>query len=160
MLSARGPPLLPPCRAFSAAALVTGVVAQYLELFPEASPAQVKAALLAQATPNAIMGAGNQSVSTSLLYTTFAEPVSTVGPLAPAPAPAGTQAGQEEGSSGLGASAIVGLALGILAGERGGAGSQFTFVVRFKLHASIGERAAQQTGGEQADRKHAQQLHA
>lgn len=60
--------------AFGAAPLVAGVAAQYLQLHPTATSAQVKAALLAMSTQHVVTG--SSIGPTNLLFTNLTEPQS------------------------------------------------------------------------------------
>ncbi|GAB4822994.1 hypothetical protein N2152v2_010040 [Parachlorella kessleri] len=109
-------------RAFGAAAVVAGVAAQYLELHPHASPAEVKSALLALATPQLLAGVGPASPNL-LLFTNLSRDESA------GQGPGGSGSGEGSGGSsggggsggGLGPGAIAGIVVGAVAGLLAGA---------------------------------------
>ena len=91
-------PALPACRDMGAAAIAAGVAAQYLQLRPDATPSEVRRALVGMATPHTVTGVGSASTA-SLLFTNLSEALD-----ATAAAPRG-------GSSGLSTGAAVGIAI-------------------------------------------------
>lgn len=93
---------LPGCRAYGAAAIMAGVAAQYLQLHPQAGPDEVKAALLAMATPDAITNPGVNASTAALTFTELQ-------------APDGSDASSSDEGSGLSAGSIAGIAVGAAA---------------------------------------------
>lgn len=96
------------CRAFGAAPIVVGVVAQYLELHPEATPSQIKRALQETGSQHAVTGAGPATRTTTLVYTNLTEPEPVVAAGGGGDTAASSGGG---GSSGLSTGAVVGIVI-------------------------------------------------
>lgn len=107
-------------RAFNAAAVVAGVAAQVLELSPNASAAEVLAALQGGATPHAVTGAGT-AARALLAFTDAQEPKPEGGGGTNGGGGSGNGGGSSDGSSGSGGGmstgAVVGIAVAATVGE-------------------------------------------
>lgn len=102
------------------------MAAQYLSLYPQATPKQVKQAIVSRASTHTVTGAGSES-TTSLLYTNFTEPPEGVAwPVEPAlsglgsadagDAGAAAAASGDAGGGGLSTGALVGIIVGCVVG--------------------------------------------
>lgn len=134
-------------RAYAAAPLVAGVVAQYLEQHPDASQEDVLRTLYQLATPDIVSGAGT-AARNLFLYTNITAPGgSQLTPQPPAPSQPGQAAQPEaESGSGLTTGAAVGIAVGAIAGglQRWNAGQLCTL-----LGVGAGARSCTAWSGQQ-----------
>ncbi|GAB4822983.1 hypothetical protein N2152v2_010029 [Parachlorella kessleri] len=129
-------------RAFAAAAVTAGVAAQYLELYPQASPAEVKSALLAMATPQVLLGIGPASPNL-LLFTNLSKPAPGAGSEGGGD---GGGSSDDGGDSALGAGAIAGISVGSALGLYA-AGAILIAWVRRKRR--LGNHTPSKEGGKQ-----------